>query len=70
MTRSDLIDITVIYQHQTERAVCVREAEDSSDVWLPLSEVGIEREDGSDLRRGCVAVLTGPEWLLADKGLL
>ena len=68
--RSDLTDITVIYQHQTERAVCVREAEDSPDVWLPLSAVEIEREGGGDLRRGCVAALTGPEWLLEEKGLI
>lgn len=29
MTRSDLIDLQVIYQTATERAVCVRETEDS-----------------------------------------
>ena len=68
--RSDVTDVTVIYQTATDRAVCVREDEDGDDVWLPLSEVEIEREGGGDLRRGCVAVLTGPERLLTEKGLL
>ena len=64
--RSDLIDIEVIYQHATERAVCVRETEDGPDVWLPLSAVEVE----GDMRRGRVVTLTGPERLLTDKGLL
>ena len=37
MTRSNLIDLQVIYQTSTERAVCVRETEDGPDVWLPMS---------------------------------
>lgn len=68
--KSDLIDMTVIFQTTTERAVCVREVEDGPDMWFPLSAVEIEAEGGGDLRRGCVAVLTGPERLLTEKGLL
>ena len=68
--RSDVIDVEVIYQTETDRAVCVREDDGDDDIWLPLSQVEIERKDGGELRRGCVAVLTGPEWLLTDKGLL
>ena len=37
MTRSNLIDLQVIYQTRTERAVCIRETEDGPDVWLPMS---------------------------------
>lgn len=64
--RSDLADLMVIYQHATERAVCVRETEDGQDVWLPLSEVEVE----GDTRRGKAVTLTAPEWLLTEKGLL
>lgn len=67
MSRSDLVDLQVIYQTSTERAVCVRETEDSPDVWLPLSEVEIEPLSP---RRRDVVTLTGPEWLMTEKGLI
>lgn len=67
--RSDLIDLTVIYQHQTERAACIRETEGGKDIWIPLSQCEIEARDG-DLTRGCVATLTAPERVLTEKGLL
>lgn len=70
MTRSNLIDLSVIYQTRTERAVCVRETEESPDVWLPLSEVEVYRDDELPPRRHDVVTLTGPEWLLTEKGLL
>lgn len=67
--RSDLHDLTVIFQHRTDRAVCIRETEDGKDVWIPLSQCEIEGRDG-DLSRGCVATLTAPERVLTEKGLL
>ena len=70
MTRSDLADIQVIYQTRTERAVCIRETEDSPDVWLPWSEVEVYRDDEATPMRGDVVTLTGPEWLMVRKGLL
>ena len=68
--RSDLHDIEVQYQHRTERAVCVRPYEGAADVWLPLSDVEIAPRAGGPLRRGHVAVLTAPENLLTEKGLI
>lgn len=68
--RSDLHDLAVIFQHRTPAAVCVRETEDSADAWFPLSAVEIEAQDGGHLRRGCVAILTAPERLLTEKGLI
>ncbi|PJN96849.1 hypothetical protein CNY89_00120 [Amaricoccus sp. HAR-UPW-R2A-40] len=68
--RSDIEEVDVIFQHQTDRAVCVREDEDGDDIWLPLSQIEIEAKNTPELRRGCVAVVSGPEWLLTDKGLL
>ena len=70
MPRPQVHDLEVIFQHATERAVCVRAAEDTEDVWLPLSLVEIEPRDGGALLRGCVAVLTAPERVLTEKGLL
>jgi hypothetical protein len=64
--RSDLIDIDVIYQHETEKAVCIREDENSEDVWLPKSQCEVD----GDRRRGGVVTLTAPERTLLDKGLI
>lgn len=71
--RSDLHDIPVIYQHRTERAVCVRETEDGPDIWIPLSQCEIAPRDSDllgGLARGRVAILTAPERVLMEKGLI
>lgn len=67
--KSNLHDISVIFQHLTERAVCIRETEAGADIWIPLSQCEIEARDG-DLQRGCVAVLTAAEPVLLEKGLI
>lgn len=64
--RSDLADIEVIFQHATERAVCVRDEEDGEDIWLPLSVC----EVSGDMRRGGLVTVTASARLLADRGLL
>ena len=64
--KSNLCDIEVIYQTETERAYCIREDERSESTWLPKSECEI---DGA-LERGMVVTLTAPEWLLTEKGLI
>ncbi|MCV2870666.1 hypothetical protein OEW28_18795 [Defluviimonas sp. WL0002] len=71
--RSDLHDIEVIYQHRTERAVCVRETEDGPDIWIPLSLCEIEPKGGDlfgGLSRGRPAILTAPERVLVERGLV
>lgn len=68
--RSDLHDIDVIFQHRTERAVCIRETEDGPDVWIPLSRCEIAPSRGGWLRRGGIATLTAPEAVLREKGLI
>ena len=67
--RSDIYDLEVIYQHQTDRAVCIRETEGGPDIWIPLSLCEIDAKTG-DLRRGCVAILTAQEGTLTEKGLI
>lgn len=64
--KSDLKDIEVIFQHATERAVCVRADEDGEDIWIPLSGCEVE----GDRRRGGVVTLTASERLLTEKGLI
>lgn len=68
--KSDLVDIDVIFQTQTELAVCVRTDEKSKkDIWLPKSACEFE---GSvkPARRGDVVELTASEKLLTEKGLI
>ena len=64
--RSDLTDIEVIFQTETERAVCVRDAEGGTDVWIPKSLCEVE----GDRLRGRTVTLTASERLLTEKGLV
>lgn len=64
--KSNLHDIEVIFQHATDRAVCVRFDEDSDDTWIPLSQCEI---DGERLRGGIVS-LTAPQSILEERGLV
>lgn len=68
--KSDLHDVDVLFQHQTERAVCIRNDADGDDIWIPKSQCEIEAQDGGELRRGCIATLTAPENMLIEKGLV
>lgn len=59
---SDLVDIDVEIKHMTDKAVLVSDGD--NDVWLPLSQT--EVEDNGD----GTGVVTIPEWLAIEKGLL
>lgn len=64
MMRSDVVDINVHLHHETGKAVLVSDTGDKADaVWLPLSQVEIEPE-------GATHVVTLPEWLATEKGLI
>lgn len=67
--RSDIIDVSVQFQHKTEKAICVRETEDGEDIWFPLSQIEVDA-DINDLRRGEIVEISGPEDLIMDKGLI
>lgn len=62
--RSDLVDISVVLVHQTEKAVLVDHGGEAS-VWLPRSAIEIER-DGN----GKTWTVTLPERLAQEKGLI
>lgn len=66
--RSDLVDLEVAFEHETERAVLVRG--DHGVAWLPLSLVEVQRPAARPLRRGDEVVITAPWDLLTEKGLL
>ncbi|MEC9432130.1 MAG: hypothetical protein VYD87_04405 [Pseudomonadota bacterium] len=65
--KSDLMDVSVLYQHRTLRAVCVRQTLDGDDIWFPLSQV--EVYPAEPLMRGEAVTLTAPLRLLTEKGL-
>lgn len=63
-TRSDLIDVSVVLVHETERAVLVDHG-GAETVWLPKSAVEIARDPS-----GKTWTLTLPERLAVEKGIL
>jgi hypothetical protein len=64
--KSDLVDLTLVKVHETEKAILVSETEDSEEeVWLPKSQIEIEPTKKSN-----VVVVTMPEHLAHSKGLI
>lgn len=64
--KSNIIDIDVEVLARTEKAVLVHTGNKDSAVWLPLSQVEIEPNEGFP----GIEVVTLPEWLAQDKGLI
>ena len=61
MSRSSLIDLTVILVHETEKAWLLDDG--SKKCWIAKSQGELEA-------RGPTWVLTLPEWLAQEKGLI
>lgn len=62
--RSNIIDVHVLIQHETEKAVLVRGDEEADPVWLPKSQIELE-----SLGAG-LGIVTLPEWLAQERGLI
>lgn len=62
--KSDLIDVTVVLRHHTDRAVLVDHG-GKEPVWLPLSQ--IELAPNAD---GRTHTATLPEWLAEESGMI
>lgn len=63
--KSDLVDVSVIVKHQTEKAILVISPfDDEKTIWIPKSQCELEMRDRLN------GVLTLPEWLAIDKGLV
>lgn len=63
--KSDLYDITVEKLAETSAAVLVHDGDKSKAVRLPKSQIEIEAAEVGDLY-----VVTAPEWLLIERGLV
>lgn len=61
--KSDLIDIEVEILVQTEKDVRIHDGKTA--VWLPLSQIEIERTGANN-----IATVTMPEGLALEKGLI
>ncbi len=64
--KSDLIDVSMQLHHETPKAILVSDDGDKSKaVWLPLSQIEFEHKGSSG-----IVVVTMPEWLATEKGLV
>lgn len=64
--KSHVFDFDVIFQHQTERAVCIRDTEDGDDIWVPKSRCEVYPQTPV---RGQYVILTTDETTAIEKGL-
>lgn len=63
--KSDLIDLTMQLHAESQKAILVSDEGDKTHaVWLPLSQVEIEHKGKG------IVVVTLPEWLAIEKGLV
>jgi len=62
-----LVEISVQFQHQTDKAVCIRTVEDGPDIWIPKSKCEVLQ---TDPLRGHYILLTTDEQTATDKGLV
>lgn len=63
---NDILDLTVIRHAETEKAILVSDDGDRKKaVWLPLSQVEVNPAPS----HGAV-IISLPEWLAMDKGLI
>jgi hypothetical protein len=65
--RSNLHDIPVQFKRETEKAWGIADpSNDEKIIWLPKSQCELERGEGPNE----ADILTAPEWLLIEKGLV
>jgi len=63
--QSELVDVHVLVHDRCDRAIFVSDDGDAdSAVWLPLSQIDVSIDAGD------CAVITMPEWLAIDRGLV
>ena len=63
--KSTVVDIDVKVHARTDRGIRVSTTGQQIDAeWLPLSQIEVE------MKQGGLAVVTLPEWLAPDKGMI
>lgn len=66
-----LIDLEVQIHHETDKAILVSDDGDREKaVWLPLSQIEIERRSQAKHSEGQFATIVVPEWLALKEGLI
>ncbi len=65
--KSNLRDVEVYFQHQTDKAICVKLDGIAKPVWIPKSQCQIDPEQPN---AGQVVTLTAPEPVLIEKELV
>ena len=68
--KSDLIDVEVCIRHETDAAVLVYGGAHHGAVWLPKSQIEIEPSGVDPKTLTPLAIVTVPEWLAIEKGLV
>lgn len=63
--RSDLVDVTLIYVHQTDKAWLFKETEKSDPIWLAKSIVEVH-----ETKKSGIYEVTMPEHVAQEKGLI
>lgn len=64
MAKSNLIDLTVILKHETDKAYLVADEENLKGVWIPKSQCEIDKS------RDPYVIITVTEFIARDKGLI
>lgn len=65
MNKSNLLDLTIFFVAETEKAYGIKELEDDKTIiWCAKSQCEMDGEKGS------VATITMPEWLALEKGFI
>ena len=71
--RPGLVDVAMIRHAATERAVKLSTCGDKERaIWLPLSqvEVACQESDEFSLTGGVPVIVTMPDWMARDRGLM
>ena len=66
--RSNIIDLELVWHHETQNAVLVACDEQAEPVWLPKSQIDID--DDEPKIRGFLVVVSLPEPLAVEKELV
>lgn len=63
-----LCDLTLYFRRETAAAICISKTDEfnSPQIWLPKSQIEYEFDRGSST----IVIVTLPEWLAREKGLI
>lgn len=68
MASKQFFEAACVLKYETEKAILVFDGK--LECWLPKSQISYEAEKGGEALVGSAIVVTAPEWLLRDKGMI